>query len=401
MATNQWQQYWGLDPQITFLNHGSHGACPLPVLAMQQQLRTQLEQEPVRFFMREFEGLLDQARSHLCHFIHADPADVVFVPNATTGVNTVLNSLAVKGNLDQNSELLTTDHEYNACRNALDYLVDRTGAKIVVVKIPFPVQDAAEINQAIIAAITAKTKLALIDHVTSQTALIMPIGELISHLNQLGIPSLIDGAHAPGMMDLNLRELGATYYTGNCHKWLCTPKGAAFLYVQSEAQSTIRPLVISHGANSPRTDRSRFHLEFDWMGTGDPTAYFCVPEAIDFLEKIYGWQKIRQDNRSKALAARKMIAESLEVELPCPESMIGSMAVIPLPDSFPTLAPGQLIPPVQEKLFHEYAIEVPIIPWQGNSQQPQQLVRISAQLYNTPEQYQYLATALQNLRPKA
>ncbi len=192
MTTNQWQQYWGLDPQITFLNHGSHGACPLSVLAVQQQLRTQLEQEPVRFFMREFEGLLDEARSHLCRYVHADPADVVFVPNATTGVNTVLNSFAVTGNLDQNSELLTTDHEYNACRNALDYLVDRTGAKIVVVKIPFPLQDAAEINQAIIAAITPKTKLVLIDHVTSQTALVLPIAELIAHLNQLEIPSLID-----------------------------------------------------------------------------------------------------------------------------------------------------------------------------------------------------------------
>ena len=366
----------------------------MAVLAVQQQLRTQLEQEPVRFFMREFEGLLDQARSHLCHFIHADTTDVVFVPNATTGVNTVLNSLAVTGNLDQNSELLTTDHEYNACRNALEYLADRTGSKIVLAKIPFPITDPQEINQAIIAAITPKTKLVLIDHVTSQTALIMPIAELITHLNQLGIPSLIDGAHAPGMVDLNLRELGATYYTGNCHKWMCTPKGAAFLYVQRNVQSNLRPLVISHGANSPRTDKSRFHLEFDWVGTGDPTAYFCIPEAIDFLEKIYGWEKLKQDNRSQALAARKVIAESLGVELPCPDSMIGSMAVIPLPDSFPTLAPGQLIPPVQEKLFHQYAIEVPIVPWTGN---PKQMVRISAQLYNTPDQYQYLATALQNL----
>jgi isopenicillin-N epimerase len=393
MAINQWQQYWELDPQITFLNHGSHGACPLMVLAVQQQLRTQLEQEPVRFFMREFEGLMDEARSHLCQFIHADPSDVVFVPNATTGVNTVLSSLAAAGNLDQDSELLTTDHEYNACRNALEYLADRTGSKIVLAKIPFPVTDPQEINQAIIAAITPKTKLVLIDHVTSQTALIMPIAELIAHLNQLGIPSLIDGAHAPGMVDVNLRELGATYYTGNCHKWMCTPKGAAFLYVQQDYQSSIRPLVISHGANSPRTDKSRFRLEFDWMGTSDPSAYLCIPAAIDFLEQLYGWSQIRQDNRSQTLAARKIIAEALGVELPCPDSMIGSMAVIPLPDKFPTLAPGQLIPPVQEQLFQEYAIEVPVIPWQGN---PQQLLRISAQLYNTPENYQYLATALQN-----
>lgn len=392
MAVNQWQQYWGLDPQITFLNHGSHGACPLEVLAVQQQLRTQLEREPVRFFMREYEGLIDQARSHLCQFIHADPADVVFVPNATTGVNTVLNSLA--GTIDRDSELLTTNHEYNACRNALEYLADRTGSKIVLAKIPFPVTDPQEINQAIIAAITPKTKLVLIDHVTSQTALIMPIAQLIAHLNQLGIPSLIDGAHAPGMVDVNLKELGATYYTGNCHKWMCTPKGAAFLYVQSDRQSNLRPLVISHGANSPRTDKSRFLLEFDWMGTGDPTAYLCIPAAIDFLEKLRGWSQIREDNRSQALTARKIIAEALGVALPCPDSMIGSMATIPLPEHFPVLAPGQSIPPVQEKLFCEYAIEVPVIPWQDN---PQQLVRISAQIYNTPDQYQDLASALQKM----
>ena len=345
--------------------------------------------------MREFEGLWDKARSSLSQFIHADPEDVVFVPNATTGVNTVLNSLALTGVLDQDSELLTTNHEYNACRNALNYLADRTGAKIVVVTLPFPVTDPAEINQAIIAAITPKTKLVLIDHVTSQTALVLPIPELIAHLNQLGIPSLIDGAHAPGMVDLNLRELGATYYTGNCHKWLCSPKGAAFLYVQSDRQTSLRPLVISHGANSSRTDKSRFHLEFDWTGTSDPSAYLCVPAAIDFLAEIWGWENLRRDNQLQILRARRMIADTLGVELLCPEALIGSMAVIPLPEDFPTLAPGQLIPPVQDRLFYEFAIEVPVVPWTGNFKQ---MVRISAQLYNTPDQYEYLAQALQTIR---
>jgi len=402
MQKNQWSEFWGLDPQVTFLNHGSFGACPLVVLEVQTRLRTQLESQPLRFLMREFEELLEGARSHLAKFLHTDPADLVFVPNATTGINTVLNSFAVMGVLDQNSELLTTDHEYNACRNALDYLAERTGAKIVTAKIPFPVNNSAEINQAIISAITPKTKLVLLDHVTSQTALVLDLQPLIAHLNNLGIPSVIDGAHAPGMVDLDLPNLGATYYTGNCHKWLCTPKGAAFLYVRRDRQATLRPLVISHGANSPRTDKSRFHLEFDWTGTGDPTAYLSIPAALDFFQSRLGWETLRQQNHDQVLAARKLIAEALGVALPCPDEMIGSMAVIPLPEDFPPPVPEVLIPLVQERLFHEFAIEVPIVPplssWAGDPQQPKQMVRISAQLYNTPEQYQYLATALQKIR---
>lgn len=239
---------------MTFLNHGSFGACPKQVLEFQQRLRLQLEQEPLRFFGREWEPLLDDARSKLAAFMGADVQDLVFIPNATTGVNSVLRSLT----FSPEDEILTTNHEYNACRNALDFVTSRTGAEVVVAKIPFPIDSPRQVVAAVIEQVSPKTRLALLDHVTSQTGLIFPIQKLVKELQQRGVDTLVDGAHAPGMISLNLQEIGATYYTGNCHKWLCAPKGAAFLYVRRDKQSEIRPLTISHGTNSPRTDKTRF-----------------------------------------------------------------------------------------------------------------------------------------------
>lgn len=387
-----WTKFWSLDPTVTFLNHGSFGACPLPVLEAQQRLRQQLERQPLRFFMREFEELLDTARTQLAAFVGADADELVFVPNATTGVNCVLRSLI----FHPEDELLTTNQEYNACRNALDFIASRTGAKVVVANVPFPLEDSNQVVEAVLAQVSPKTRLALLDHVTSQTGLIFPIQELVSQLTVRGVETLVDGAHAPGMLPLNLHSIGATYYTGNCHKWLCAPKGAAFLYVQREQQSVIRPLTISHGANSQRTDRSRFQLEFDWMGTDDPTAYMCVPEAIGFLGSLLpgGWTELMEKNRTKALFARQVLCETLEVSPPCPEQMIGSIAVVPLPDRLSLYEQSRRslgCPVLQDLLLERFDIEVPIIPWNPPFNQ---LLRISAQLYNKPEQYEYLAKAL-------
>jgi isopenicillin-N epimerase len=236
----------------------------------------------------------------------------------------------------------------------------------------------------------------LLDHVTSKTALIFPIQELVSQLAAQGVETLVDGAHAPGMVSLNLHEIGASYYTGNCHKWLCAPKGAGFLYVQRDKQSGIRPLTISHGANSYRTDKSRFHLEFDWTGTSDPTAYLCVAEAIQFLNSLLpgGWFELMEKNREKAIAARQLLCDALEVSPPCPAQMLGSMAVVPLPDKLSLYEQGEPTrewPRLQDILFDRFKIEVPVIPW---SKPFKQMVRVSAQLYNTPEQYEYLSRAL-------
>jgi isopenicillin-N epimerase len=383
-----WSKLWSLDPKVKFLNHGSFGACPLAVLEAQQRLRSQLESQPLRFFMRDWETLLDKARSQLGEFIGVDTQDVVFVPNATTGVNSVLRSLE----FSPNDELLTTNHEYNACRNVLDFVANRTGATVVVAKVPFPIESPQQIVEAIVERVTPKTRLALLDHITSQTGLILPIQELVKELETRGVNTLIDGAHAPGMIRLNLQEIGATYYTGNCHKWLCAPKGAAFLYVRRDKQASIRPVTISHGANSPRTDKSRFQLEFDWMGTSDPTAYMCVPEAIKYMGSLLvgGWDELMQRNHQLALRGRNIICEALDVLPPCPDEMVGSMAVIPMPKLLEKYAYLDL----HDKLLDKFNIEVQVVPWQEKFKL---LVRISSQIYNQPEEYEYLAKALLEL----
>lgn len=373
---------------MTFLNHGSFGACPKEVLEFQERLRSQLEQEPIRFFGREWEPLLDDARSKLAVFVGADVQDLVFVPNATTGVNSVLRSLV----FSPEDEILTTSHEYNACRNALDFIATRTGARVVVAKIPFPIDSPQQVIAAVIEGVSPKTRLALLDHVTSQTGLIFPIQELVQELQQRGVDTLVDGAHAPGMISLNLPEIGATYYTGNCHKWLCAPKGAGFLYVRRDKQLEIRPLTISHGTNSPRTDKTRFQLEFDWTGTDDPTAYMCVPEAIAFMGSLLpgGWKELRQKNHQLVLQGRQLLCEALEVQPPCPEEMIGSMAVVPLS----TTLENRDFMSIHDELFDKFGIQVAVMPWE---EKPRLLVRISAQVYNTLEQYEYLAKVLKGL----
>src|SRR5438445_7019259 len=243
-------RFWTLDSAVAFLNHGSFGACPSPVLEAQQRLRERLERQPARFFVRDLEPLLADARSALAAFLGAAPEGLVFVPNATTGVNAVLRSLAVA----PGDQLLVTDHAYNACRNALDFVAAAARAEVVVVPVPFPLASADAVVEAVVARATPRTRLALLDHVTSPTGLVYPIERLVRELAGRGIDALVDGAHAPGMVPLDLRALGAAYYTGNCHKWLCAPKGAAFLHVRSDRQTGVRPVVISHGPNTPRTD---------------------------------------------------------------------------------------------------------------------------------------------------
>jgi isopenicillin-N epimerase len=250
--------------------------------------------------------------------------------------------------------------------------------------------------EAVMEKVSPKTRLALLDHVTSKTGLIFPIQQLVSELAARGVDTLVDGAHAPGMVSLNLHGIGATYYTGNCHKWLCAPKGAAFLYVCRNQQSAIRPLTISHGANSCRTDKSRFQLEFDWVGTVDPSAYLCIPQAIQFLGSLLpgGWSELMANNRAKAQFARHLLCEALEVSPPCPEEMIGSMVVVPLPSALSIYEQNGQVrewPVLQDVLLEQFNIEVPIIFW---SPPFPLMMRVSAQLYNTPEQYEYLAKAL-------
>ena len=385
---------WPLDQRTIFLNHGSFGSCPRPVLEYQSALRERLERQPVQFLVRELEPLLDEARSDLARFLGAPEDDVVFVSNATAGVNTVLRSLK----FEPGDELLVTDHEYNACRNALEFVAGPSQARVVVAEIPFPLRTGEQIVEAILGKVSGRTRLALLDHVTSQTALVFPLHELVSALAERGIDALVDGAHAPGMIPLDLRKLQAAYYTGNCHKWLCAPKGAGFLYVRRDRQQFIRPLSISHGGNSPRTDRSRFLIEFGWTGTWDPTACLSLPEALRFMASLLpeGWPAVMKRNRALALAGRETLCRALDISAPCPDEFIGSLASIPIPDAAANGPPTSPLysDPLQDRLRTEFGIEVPIIPWPAP---PKRLLRISAQVYNSLPQYELLAEALKKV----
>ncbi len=386
--------FWLLDGSIAFLNHGSFGSCPRPVLEFQQEIRQRMERQPIQFFVRDLEALLDEAREALAQFIGAHFDNLVFVPNATAGVNTVLGSL----HFERGDQVLVTDHEYNACRNALDVMAERRGIEVVAVGIPFPLASEGQAIDPILSAVTPRTRLLLIDHITSQTGLILPMERIVRELAQRGVDTLVDGAHAPGMIALNLERLGAAYYTGNCHKWICAPKGAGFLYLRPDRQKLIRPLSISHGANSPRTDRTRHLIEFGWTGTWDPSAYLSVPEAIRQVGRLLpgGWTELMKGNRALALEAREILCAALRMAPPCPDSMIGALAALPLPDGASIEPPKSplYLDPLQEELLGKFRIEVPVIPW---PRPPARVLRISAQVYNAREQYEALARALKEL----
>lgn len=392
MDASPFRSHWSLDPEVTFLNHGSFGACPTRVLEEQARLRARLEAEPVRFLHRELEALTDSARASLGAFLDADPDDLAFINNATTGVNTVLRSLRFA----PGDELLTTDHEYNASKNVLDFVASHWGVKVVVAKLPWPVPSPQAVVDAVLAHVTERTRLLLIDHITSQTALVLPLTTIVRALRERGVETLVDGAHGPGQVPLSLRQLGAAYYTGNCHKWMCAPKGAAFLYVRKDLQPGIRPVVISHGYNSRRKDRSQFRLDFDWLGTDDPTPFLCVPRALEVMGGMLpgGWPEVMASNRARALAARAFLCQRLGVAPQCPEDMVGSMATVPLPDGFPAQPSVHGLDPLQDRLLFEHRIEVPITPW---PRPPHRHVRVSAQLYNSHAEYQRLAEALEAL----
>jgi isopenicillin-N epimerase len=372
------KQHWTLDPNITFLNHGSFGATPRVVLEKQNEYRAQLEREPVRFFVRELEPMLDAARAELAEFLGADAEGLAFVPNATAGVNAVLRSL----DLDKFDELLVTTQEYNACRNTLDYVANLAGAKIVVAEVPFPIASPEVVVERVLEKVTDRTRLLLIDHVVSQTAVIFPVARIVQELARRGIDTLVDGAHAPGSLPLNVQEIGAAYYAGNLHKWVCAPKGAGFLYVRENRRASVHPAIISHGANSPRRDRSRFLIEFDWTGTFDPTAWLCVPDALRFMGSLLpgGWISLVQRNHEMALEARDLLCETLQIDKPAPDEMLACMAALPLPAGDAEA--------LQDRLLFEYGIEVPLMPW------PSPLLRVSAAVYNVRADYERLAEAL-------
>jgi isopenicillin-N epimerase len=377
------------------LNHGSFGACPRAVLEAQQRLREAIERNPIAFFMRELEPLLDQSRQALADLVGADARDLVFVRNVTEAVNSVLRSLPFR----PGDEILTTDHAYNACRNVVEFVAGRREAGVTVASVPLPIRSPAEVMDQVMARVTDRTRLAVLDHITSPTAVVFPIEQLVRELDRRGIDTLVDGAHAPGMVPLDLERLGAAYYTGNCHKWLCAPKGAGFLHVRRDRQEGLHPAVVSHGYNIRRPDRPVLHEGFDWTGTDDPSAWLCVGEAIGFLARLLdgGIEALMRRNRELALTGQRILCERLGISPSCPDELLGSMAALRLGDESDDDAHRihpLRIHPLQRALQEQFAIEVPVYNWPGP---PSLILRISAHAYNSPAQYERLADALETL----
>jgi isopenicillin-N epimerase len=392
---------WRFRPGLTFLNHGSFGACPIAVLAAQRRWIDELEADPIQVLDRDMGARLAAARDTVAAVLGADPEGLAFVPNATAGVSTVLRSLDLRAG----DELLTTDHEYNATLNALDVVAARSGARVVRVRIPLPIDDPDEVVARVVGAATGRTRLALVSHVTSPTAIVLPIDRIVRELEVRGVDTLVDAAHAPGMVPVRVDGLGAAYWTGNGHKWCCAPKGAAVLHVRADRRADVEPLVISHGWNDRRTDRSDLRKRFDWTGTADPTPFLGLAEAIRFMATLHpdGWPGLMAENRAAAVAARERLLDGLGGRALAPAAMLGSMAAVELPAVGRSDAAARAL---QTALRADAGIEVPIVAFPVPAARPDPagppdriLVRVSLQRYNEPADVDALAAALERLVP--
>jgi isopenicillin-N epimerase len=374
---------WLLDDRITFLNHGSFGAVPRCVFEEQTRWRQRIEAEPIELLARRGPELLAEAKSAVGAWLGMAPDDFGLVTNATEGVNAVLRSLK----LGRDDELLTTSHVYHAIRQTMKYVASVQGAAYREVDIALPVNSPEEVTRRVLAAISPKTRLLVIDHITSPTALIFPVEQIVQGCAARGVDVLVDGAHGPGMLPLNVSRIGAAYYAGNLHKWACGPKGSGFLWVRPDRQSEIHPLVISHYLGEG------FAREFSWQGTRDISAWLSLPRAIQFMGEL-GWEQVMSHNHAMAAWMQQMLCKEWGVEpiSPIDGSMLGSMATVALPAPLTSMSDAQIVL-FQQRLYDEHRIEAPIMPWGDRC-----FVRPCCQVYNVPEDYRRLAEVINAIR---
>lgn len=369
-----------LRPDITFLNHGSFGACPAPVFAAYQQWQRELEYQPVEFLGRRIPGLLAEARAALGAYIGCESSDdLTFVPNATHAINIVARSL----DLQPGDEVLATDHEYGAVDRTWRFICNQRGAHYIRQPITLPLTDPAEMVEQLWAGVTPRTKVIVVSHITSPTALTFPVAAICARAREAGIISVIDGAHAPGQIPLDMTAIGADFYAGNCHKWLCSPKGAGFLFARPEMQKLLAPLIVSWGWEAIQPGPSPFVDHFGWTGTFDPAAYLTVPAAIAFQAE-HNWDAVRAACHALLVEARDQVATLFDLPQICPAGpeWFTQLAVAPLPDCDAVT--------LQRRLWDEHQIEIPIIQWGGRV-----FARISIQAYNTPDDVARLVEAIE------
>lgn len=375
----QVRELWPLERTVAHLNHSSYGAVTTPVLEEQQSWRERMEVNPVRFFARELPGALAAARAEIAEMLGAEDGSLAFVPNATSGASTVLATFP----LDGGDRLLATDHSYGAVGIATHRFAADRGAAVDTVHLPLRADD-DEVVETLLAAVTDRTRLAVLDHVTSPTARRLPLMRLVPALQERGVAVLVDGAHAPGMLDLELDRIGADFYVGNLHKWGCAPRGTAVLHASPRWRGTLRPLVASWG------EPEGFPVAFDETGTDDPTAWLAAPRALRVLERL-GWDRLRRHNVELAVAGQRELARALRLaDGDLPRDPAVSMQLVPLPDG--VAADREAAAVLQDRIGEESAVEVAITVFDGRG-----FVRLSAQAYNAPADYRRLAADLPSL----
>jgi isopenicillin-N epimerase len=359
-----------LDPDVAFLNHGSFGACPRPVFERYQACQRALELEPVDFIRRRLPELLDEARAALASYLGCLPTDLAFVSNATTGVNLAARSL----DLRPGDEVLTTDLEYGACDLAWEWVCGRTGARYVRASIPLPLDGSSALVDALFAAASDRTRVLYVSHVTSETGIVLPVEEIVGRARDLGLVTIVDGAHAPAHVPLDLGTLRADFYSGNCHKWMCAPKGAGFLHVQPDHRDRVDAAIVSWGYEAGTS----FSRRIETQGTRDPAAWLAVPDAMRFQVER-DWDEVRDRCRRLTLQAREQLCNLLGTEPLAPDQMLGQMAAVRLPQSAPALS---------DELFARHRVEIPV----GGTQDD--LLRLSVAAYTTREEVDRLLAAL-------
>ena len=376
------KQHFLLDPDVAFLNHGSFGACPRPVFEEYQRWQRELERQPVEFLGRRFNSLMRSAREPLAAYLHTAADNIVYVPNATVGVNIVARSVRLR----PGHEILTTDHEYGAIDRTWRFVCEKTGAVLKSATIPMPLPDAETFVETLWAQVTPRTRVIALSHLTSPTALIFPVKEICHRARATGILTVIDGAHAVGQLPLALDDLGADFYTSNCHKWLMAPKGSAFLYARPEVQHWVEPLVVSWGWRSETPGPSRFVDEQEWTGTRDIAAFLATPVAIEFMAQN-NWEAVRAECHALAVETwQRLLALTSQPPL-SDERGFAQMFSVPLPACDEAA--------LKARLYDEYRVEAPILHWNGRA-----FIRVSVQGYVTRANTDHLLAALTALLPQ-